>query len=291
MCTIGMDVLEGINNAIDIAEEQCSSMVIWQEQDIFSAGANLEEFGLAMLKDGVAGIDRIITVGHNIIAKKIRAAKIPIVAAVKGYVLGGGCELMLHCDSVVAALESYIGLVEAGVGLIPGWGGSTEMAYRASQSANLWSDLEKRYKTLALARVSGSAREAQELGFLRDFDSIVMNSKEVLYVAKEKAKFMASAGYRPPIIHKFKIMGQQGIANIKGFLVNMLAGNQISEHDNLIATSLASIMCGGEVDEDTLVSQDWLLNLEKEEFKLLATNPKSQARIQHMLTTGKPLRN
>lgn len=291
MCIIGSDVLSGISTAIDIAEEKCTGMVIWQEQDIFSAGANLEEFGMAILKEGVAGIDQIITLGHNIIAKKVRASRIPVIAAVKGYAFGGGCELMLHCDCVVAALESYIGLVEAGVGLVPGWGGSTEMTYRASQSSDLWHDLESRYKTLALAKVSASAHEAVELGFLRNSDTIVMNSKEILYIAKEKAKFMALSGYRPPVVHKFKVMGQQGIANIKGFLVNMLAGNQISEYDYLIATSLANIMCGGEVEKNTIVSQDWLLNLEKEIFRTLAINPKSQARIQNMLTTGKPLRN
>lgn len=291
MCTIGGNVLEGISRALDIAEEKCAGLVIWQEQDIFSAGANLEEFGIAMQKEGLAGIDRIITAGHNVIARKVRAARIPVIAAVKGYAFGGGCELMLHCDGVVAALESYIGLVEAGVGLIPGWGGSTEMAYRASQMPDAWNDLEKRYKTLALSKVSGSAREALELGFLRDTDTIVMNSKEILYIAKEKAKFMALSGYRPPAAYKFKVMGQQGIANIQGFLVNMLAGNQISAHDNLIAKSLANVMCGGKIDKGALVSQTWLLNLEKEMFKTLAINPKSQARIQHMLATGKPLRN
>lgn len=291
MCTIGSQVLDGISIAIDIAEDKCLGMVIWQQQDIFSAGANLEEFGRAIMAEGIAGIDKIITYGHNIIAKKIRSSKIPIIAAVKGYAFGGGCELMLHCDGVVAACESYIGLVEAGVGLIPGWGGSTEMAYRASMESDSWHDFEKRYKTLALAKVSSSAIEALELGFLKDSDTIVMNSKEILYIAKEKAKFMALAGYRPDLPQKFKVFGKYGIANIKGFLVNMLSGNQISEHDNLIANSLATIMCGGEIEKDSKVSQDWLLNLEKEMFKMLAINPKSQARIQHMLRTGKPLRN
>lgn len=291
MCTIGSKVLEGISQALDVAQEKCVAMVIWQEQDIFSAGANLEEFGLSIMRDGAAGIDRIIESGHNIIAKKVRYSKIPVIAAVKGYAFGGGCELMLHCDGVVAALESYIGLVEAGVGLIPGWGGSTEMAYRSANSANPEKDFENRYKTLAMAKVSTSAYEAQELGFLRESDTIIMNSKEILYVAKEKAKFLANANYRAPIAVPFKVLGSQGIANIKGFLINMLVGNQISEHDNLIAESLAVIMCGDEIEKDVQVSQDWLLNLEKEKFKILAMNPKSQARIQHMLTTGKPLRN
>ena len=292
MCAIGSDVLAGIDVAIDIAEEKCTSMVIWQEKDIFSAGANLEEFGSAIMRDGVAGIDKIIATGHRIIAQKIRYSRIPVIAAVRGYALGGGCELMLHCDGVVAALESYIGLVEPAVGLIPGWGGTTEMAYRASLADDPWRDFERRYKNIARAKVSASARDALELGYLRESDIIVMNSREVLAVAKVRAQFMAYAGYRPPLLPtKIKVFGEQGIANVQGMLVNMLAGQQISEHDMLIAKTLAYVMSGSELEKNSEVSQDWLLNMEKEKFKELALNPKSMARIEHMLKTGKPLRN
>ena len=291
MCTIGMNVLNGIDEALTIAENKCQAMVIWQEKDIFSAGANLEEFGFAIMMNGVEAVDEIIGKGHQIIANKIRYSRIPVVAAVKGYTFGGGCEIMLHCDAVVAALESYIGLIEAGVGLLPGWGGTTEMALRASQALDPWQDLTKRYQNLALAKVASSAREAQEMGFLRESDTIVMNSREVLLIAKERAKYMALAGYLPPNKGKFTVFGEQGMATINALLVNMYAGKQISDHDYLIAKNIAEVMCGGKVDKGSIVSEDWVLNLEKARFAELAISDKTAARIQHMLETGKPLRN
>jgi 3-hydroxyacyl-CoA dehydrogenase len=291
MCAIGMEVLTGLEAALKVAEEQCIAMVIWQEKDVFSVGANLEEFGFSIMMNGVEAVENIISTGHRIISQRLRYSRIPVIAAVKGYAFGGGCEIMLHCAGVVAALESYIGLVEAGVGLLPGWGGSTEMAYRASQAIDPWKDFERRYKILAMAQVATSAREAQEMGFLRESDIIVMNSREILLIAKERAKFMALSGYRPPIKPKFAVFGEQGIANVNGMLANMFAGGQISEHDLLIAKNIASVMCGGEVEKESLVSQDWVLNVEKEKFKQLAVTPKTADRIQHMLEKGKPLRN
>ena len=291
MCTVNNDVLDGIEAAINIAEEKCSSMVIWQERDIFSAGANLEEFGFSFMMNGAEGVDAVISRGHDVIARKLRYSKIPVVAAVKGFAFGGGCEIILHCDAAVAALESYVGLIEAGVGLLPGWGGSTEMAYRASQAIDPWKDFEKRYKNLALAQVAGSAREAQEMGFLRESDTIVMNSREILLIAKERAKYMAVSGYRPPVQPKFEVFGVQGIATVNGLLANMFAGGQISEHDLLIARELARVMCGGEIEKGSKVSQDWVLNVEKDKFIDLAVTEKTAARIQYMLENGKPLRN
>ncbi len=291
MCSIGMDVLNGLDNAISIAEDKFKAMVIWQEQDIFSVGANLEEFGSSIMTNGKKAVDNIITKGHNIISKKLRYSKIPVVAAVKGYAFGGGCEIMLHCDAVVASLESYIGLVEAGVGLLPGWGGSTEMAYRASLAIDSWRDFEMRYKNLALAKVATSAYEALEMGFLRQTDTIIMNSRELLYVAKNKARFIAESGYRPPVMPKFKVFGEQGIATINGLLVNMIAGKQISEHDYHIAKNIAYVMCGGDVEKNSIVSQDWVLNIEKNKFAELALSQKTADRIKYMLENGKPLRN
>jgi 3-hydroxyacyl-CoA dehydrogenase len=291
MCTIGMEVLTGIDEAITTAEEKCSSMVIWQERDIFSAGANLEEFGFSFMMNGVEAIEKTISEGHRVIVKRIRYSRIPIIAAVKGYAFGGGCEIMLHCDGVVAALESYIGLIEAGVGLLPGWGGTTEMAYRASCSIDPWRDFEMRYKNLAMAKVATSAHEALEMGFLRDSDTIILNKNELLYVAKAKAKFMAEAGYRPPVAPKFAVFGEQGIANVNGLLANMRAGAQISEHDLLIAQNIATVMCGGAIEKGSVVSEDWVLKIEAEKFKQLAESPKTSERIQYMLENGKPLRN
>ncbi|MBP9743229.1 MAG: 3-hydroxyacyl-CoA dehydrogenase/enoyl-CoA hydratase family protein [Burkholderiales bacterium] len=291
MCAIGEDVLIGLDEALAFAEEQCIAMVIWQEKDVFSVGANLEEFGFKFMMNGLDGVEEVISMGHRIVAQRLRYSKIPVIAAVKGYAFGGGCEIMLHCSGVVAALESYIGLVEAGVGLLPGWGGTTEMAYRASQALDPWHDFERRYKNLAMAQVAMSAREAQEMGFLRESDIIVMNSREVLLIAKERAKFMALSGYRPPVAAKFEVFGSQGIATVNALLVNMFAGNQISEHDLLIAKSIATVMCGGEVEKGSLVSENWMLRIEKDKFKELALTPKTADRIEHMLKTGKPLRN
>lgn len=291
MCTINNDVLAGIDEAIKVAEEKCVGMVIWQYKDVFSAGANLEEFGFSFMMNGEDGIRKVINDGHQTVTQNIRYSKIPIIAAVKGFAFGGGCEILLHCHGVVAALESYIGLVEAGVGLLPGWGGTTEMAYRASLSIDPWKDFEKRYKNLAMAQVAASAREAQEMGFLRDSDTIVMNTKEILLIAKERAKFMAVSGFRPHVKPKFKVFGKQGIATVNGLLANMYAGGQISDHDLLIAKNIAAVMCGGEVENGSEVSQDWVLKVELEKFVELAKTQKTADRIQYMLTNGKPLRN
>lgn len=291
MCSIGVEVLDGLSHALDVAEEKCAGMVIWQEDSIFSVGANLEEFGFSFMMNGVEAVNDTIALGHANVVRRLRYSSIPVVAAVKGYAFGGGCEIMLHCDAIVAALESYIGLVEAGVGLIPGWGGSTEMAIRAANSINPWEDFTRRFQNLAMAKVATSAREAKEMGFLRESDDVVMNVDEILFVAKAKARYLAAKGYLPPIQPRVAVFGIQGMATIESLLANMHAGHQISDHDVSIARSLAYVMCGGNVDAGTVVSEDWLLHLEKEKFADLATSDKTAARIQHMLETGKPLRN
>ena len=291
MCTIGSDVLEGISEAINIAEEKLKAVVIWQEQNIFSAGANLEEFGIKFTMNGKAAVEEVIRGGHEVIAQKLRYSKIPVVAAVKGFAFGGGCETILHSDAAVVAYESYIGLVEAGVGIIPGWGGSKEMALRASQAQDPWKDFEKRYKNLAMAQVATSACEAKEMGFLRDDDIIVMNTNEILSIAIKKAQIMAYSQYQPPFKRNIEVFGETGIATIKALLVNMLEGKQISEHDYKIATSLADVMCGGDIEKGTSVSEDWLLERELTNFVELILSDKTAARIQYMLETGKPLRN
>lgn len=292
MCAIGKSVLQGLSEALDYAQMNCTAMVIWQEKDIFSVGANLEEFGFDIMMNGVEAVENIITMGHQIITNKLRYSMIPVVAAVRGYTFGGGCEIMLHCSAVVASVESYIGLVEAGVGLLPGWGGTKEMALRASRSLVPWKDFERRYKNLALAQVATSGFEAKAMGFLKESDDVVMNDNNVLFVAKEKAKYLAANDYRPPIKPtNISVFGEDGIAKVKSLLVNMLEGHQISEHDYLIAENIAIVMCGGEVTKGTTVSEDWLLHLEKEKFKQLALTSKTEERIQYMLVNGKPLRN
>lgn len=292
MCAIGKAVLEGLSEAINYAELHCKAMVIWQEKDIFSVGANLEEFGFDIMMNGADAVDNIISLGHNIIAKKLKYSTIPVIAAVKGYAFGGGCEILLHCTAIVASIESYIGLVEAGVGLIPGWGGTKEMALRASNFLCPWQDFEKRYKNLAMAQVATSAYEAKEMGFLKTSDDIVVNDNNLLYVAKKKAEYLSDNYYRPPIkSNHIKVFGDDGIAKVEALLTNMLVGNQISTHDYLIAQNIAVVMCGGNITKGSTVSEDWLLDLEKEKFKQLALTTKTEERIQYMLVNGKPLRN
>lgn len=292
MCAIGKMVLQGLSEALDFAEVNCKAMVIWQEKDIFSVGANLEEFGFDIMMNGADAVESIISLGHQVIANRLKYSTIPVVAAVKGYTFGGGCEIMLHCSSIVASVESYIGLVEAGVGLLPGWGGTKEMALRASQALVPWKDFERRYKNLAMAQVATSGYEAKEMGFLKESDDIVMNDNNVLFVAKEKAKYLSANDYRPSIKPtNIQVFGDDGIAKVESLLVNMFEGHQISEHDRLIAQNIAYVMCGGSVTKGTVVSEDWLLHLEKEKFKQLAVTSKTEERIQYMLVNGKPLRN
>jgi 3-hydroxyacyl-CoA dehydrogenase len=225
---------------------------------------------------------------------RLRYSYIPTVAAVNGMALGGGCEIVLHCDRVVAALESYIGLVEVGVGLIPAGGGCKELVLRGAQRAiegNIFAAIKEYYLNTAMAKVATSAQEAQNFGFLRRGDIVVFNVNELLYVAINEARAMADSGYRPPIPQKVKVAGRGGIATIKSQLVNMRDGNFISEFDFLIASKLAEVFCGGDVDAGTEVDETWLLNLERKVFVELLHEKKTMDRIGYMLETNKPLRN
>lgn len=196
----------------------------------------------------------------------------------------------------MAFLESYIGLVEAGVGLLPAGGGLKELAVRASQAAgpggDVFAELKKTFETVAMAKVSNSAVNAKELGLLRSTDKVVFNSYEALHIAKAEARALAEAGYRPPLpARRIQVAGDVGIATFKMMLVNMLEGRFISPYDYEIAERIATVLCGGKVDRGTLVDEEWLLTLERKHFVELAQQEKTQARIAHMLKTGKPLRN
>jgi 3-hydroxyacyl-CoA dehydrogenase len=227
--------------------------------------------------------------------QRLKYSMVPTVAAVDGLALGGGCEFIMHCDRAVATLESYIGLVEAGVGLLPAGGGCKEFALRAVQDAkggDMSPFLHKYFKAVAMAEVARSAEHARELGYLRATDRIVMNRFELLDIAKAELRTLAVAGYRPPLRPTaIPVAGRSAISTIKAFLVNMLAGGYISEHDHLIGTRIAIVMCGGELDGGALVDEQWFLDLERQHFMELIATEKSQARIEHMLKTGKPLRN
>ena len=228
-------------------------------------------------------------------SQDLRYSMIPTVAAVDGLALGGGCEFVMHCDRTVATLESYIGLVEAGVGLLPAGGGCKELALRASQDAkdgDPFPVLKNYFQSVATAQLPKSAEQAKELGYLRRGDQIVMNRFELLYIAKAQALAMAEAGYRPPLkARNITVAGATGIANFKGMLVNMREGNFISEHDYLVGSKIAHVMCGGELTPGSVVDEEWFLELERDAFIELLATEKTQARIEHTLKTGKPLRN
>ncbi|MDE2052431.1 MAG: enoyl-CoA hydratase/isomerase family protein, partial [Gammaproteobacteria bacterium] len=291
--SISPDVLNGINRAIEIAEERFKGLVLWQPEPPFSVGANLDSLRSALAAGDWQGIEGIISLFQKT-SMRLRYSAIPTVAATQGYVFGGGCEFMLHCDRTVAALESYVGLVEAGVGLLPAGGGCKELALRAARESkgDLFASLKDYYMLIATAKVAGSGIEAQEAGYLRPSDVVLFHSGELLYVAKQQALALYEAGYRPPVPgRRFPVAGRTGAASIKGQLVNMLEGHFISRYDFEIGSRIAEVMTGGDVEPGTEVDEEWLLALERRHFIELLGNSKTQERIAHTLATGKPLRN
>ncbi len=291
--SISPEVLEGLNHAIGLAEERFKGLVIWQTEAPFSVGANLESLRPALATGDWKTIDGVIALFQTT-SQRLRYSAIPTVAATEGYVFGGGCEFSMHCDRVVAALESYVGLVEAGVGLLPAGGGCKEFALRAARESkgDLFASLKDYYMMIATARVAGSGLEAQELGYLRASDAVVFNGYELLYVAKQQALSLADSGYRPPLPgRRIPVAGRTGAASIKGQLVNMLEGHFISEYDFEVGARIADALTGGDVEAGTEVDEQWLLELERRHFLALLKNAKTQERIAHTLATGKPLRN
>ncbi|MBF6024788.1 3-hydroxyacyl-CoA dehydrogenase/enoyl-CoA hydratase family protein [Lysobacter niastensis] len=293
--TVNDHVLNGLQEAIAIAERDFAGLVIWQPKEPFSAGADLAG-ALGLLQAGdVKGFEAMVA-NFQATSQRIKYALVPVVAAVRGLALGGGCEFQMHAARTVFALESYIGLVEAGVGLLPAGGGLKEFAVRASEAAgpggDVFAQLKTAFESVAMGKVSASAFEARELKLARDNDAVVFNAFELLHVAKAQARALAENGYRPPLpARRIQVAGDVGIATFKMMLVNMLEGRFISQHDYEIATRIATVLCGGEVDRGALVDEEWLLKLEREHFVALAQMPKTQERIAHMLKTGKPLRN
>ncbi|KAF1722356.1 3-hydroxyacyl-CoA dehydrogenase/enoyl-CoA hydratase family protein [Pseudoxanthomonas wuyuanensis] len=295
MHTVSDAVLDGLQQAVAIAEQKFKGLVIWQPKEPFSAGADLAG-ALGALQAGKIAEFEAMVANFQATSQRIKYSLVPVVAAVRGLALGGGCEFQMHSAKTVASLESYIGLVEAGVGLLPAGGGLKEIAVRASQAAgpggDVFAELKRTFETVAMAKVSASAVEAKELGLLRATDHVVFNAYEQLYVAKQQVLALAESGYRPPLpARRIQVAGDVGIATFKMMLVNMLEGRFISEYDYEIATRIATVICGGEVDRGSLVDEEWLLKLERKHFVELAQQEKTQARIGHMLKTGKPLRN
>jgi 3-hydroxyacyl-CoA dehydrogenase len=290
-------VTEGLLKAVEIAEKDYQGLVIWSPDDVFSAGANLESLMPVFMKHGSKGIAPEEKKLQDAMLA-IRYANVPVVAAMRGLALGGGCELAIHCARRVAHVESYVGLVEVGVGLVPGAGGLTYIARRAAEmaeagnsGADLLAFLKDGFLTAATAKVATSAHEARKNGFLLHSDLIVPNKDELLHVASATVKGMFEAGYRPPHKQLFPVAGRSGIASIKGQVANMRDGGFVSEHDFALASAIADVVCGGEVEAGSLVSEEYLMALERKHFCSLLDNPKTQERIMGMLQTGKPVRN
>ena len=293
MHSLGTEVLLGLNRAIDEAERNFDALVIWHEAP-FAVGANLKA-ALESLKAGqLDEFEKMVALFQQT-SQRLKYCLVPTVAAVDGLALGGGCEFVMHAQRVVASLESYIGLVEAGVGLLPAGGGLKEFAERSvawAKGGDFFPEIQRVFRQIAMAEVSKSAEDARERGFLKASDIVVFNTAELLYVAKAQARAMAEAGVRPALPPaQIPVSGDTGIATLKMMLVNMKEGGFVSAHDYEIASRIAEVLCGGDVEPGSMVDEKWLLDLERRNFVALAKTPQTQDRIEHMLKTGKPLRN
>ena len=296
MNTIGGDVLAGLNKAIDLAEKDFAGLVIGNQAANFSVGANIGMIFMMAAEQEYDELNMAIKYFQDSMMR-MRYSSIPTISAPHGMALGGGCELSLHADKVVAAAETYMGLVEFGVGVIPGGGGSKEMALRAQdqfQKGDVQLNvLQEHFLTIGMAKVSTSAYEAFDLNLLqKGKDVVVVNKDRQIAVAKQHAKLMAESGYTQPTKRTdIKVLGKQALGMFLVGIDSMQESNYISEHDMKIANKLANVMAGGDLSEPTLVSEQYLLDLEREAFLSLCTERKTLERIQHMLKTGKPLRN
>ncbi|MCC3155029.1 3-hydroxyacyl-CoA dehydrogenase NAD-binding domain-containing protein [Hymenobacter sp. BT770] len=295
MNSLGQDVIQGLLKGVDMAEAGYRGLVVGNDAPQFSAGANLGLVYMQALEQEFEELNMMIAQFQNAMMR-MRYSSIPVVGAPHGLALGGGCELNLHCDRVVAAAETYMGLVEFGVGLIPAGGGTKEMTLRTAakyeEGEPEFNLLRNTYMTISTAKVSTSAAEAFDLGFMRRGDEIVVNSNRVIAAAKAAALDLADAGYTQPTQKtNIKVHGKGALAMFKTGVYAMQQGNYISTHDQLIADKLAYVMCGGDLSSPTEVSEQYLLDLEREAFLSLCGERKTLERIQSILTTGKPLRN
>jgi 3-hydroxyacyl-CoA dehydrogenase len=297
---LGAAQIGALHQALDIAAAEYKAVVVYQtgapDGGAFSAGADLQSMQPMIQEHGLDIVEPEIRKLQSAFMR-MKYAPVPVVAAVAGLALGGGNELQLHAAKRVAALESYIGLVEVGVGLIPAGGGLKEAAQQAALQAqaigatNLLDFIKGRFQTIATATVAKSALEARALGFLQPSDTVVFNPYELLHVARIEALALAEAGYRPPLKARFPVAGRAGIATIKASLVGMRDGGFISEYDMLLGERIAYAMCGGDVEPGSLVDEEWILALEARGFMDSLRDERTQERIYTMLTTGKPLRN
>lgn len=296
MNTIGGEVLEGINQSIAIAEKDYRGLVLGNDAPNFSAGANLAMILMMAIEQEYDELDFAIRAFQNTVMR-VRYSGIPVVVAPHGLSLGGGCEITLHSDSAVAAAETYIGLVEVGVGVIPGGGGTKEMVLRASDSFTdndtQLPKLQDRFINIATAKVATSAHEAFSLGILdHDKDSVVLNSDRLIAESKRKAIDLYEAGYTQPVQRDdVLVLGRTALGGLYAGAASFNVAKYATDHDMLIAQKLAYVMAGGDLSQPTKVSEQYLLDLERQAFLSLCGERKTLERMQHLLKTGKPLRN
>jgi len=295
MNSIGGEVLEGINKSIEIAEKNHKGLVLANQGANFSVGANIAMIFMMAIEQEYDEIDFAVRAFQNTTGR-IRYSSVPVVVSTHGMTLGGGCEIALHADHVQASAETYIGLVEMGVGVIPGGGGTKAMAERASD-AYFSGDiqlptLKERYLNIGMAKVATSAQEAIELDLLiKNRDKITIGSNNLISDAKSEALNLSNIGYTKPTPKKIKVLGKEGLGMFMVGAHSMHAAGYISEHEKLMSEKLAYTICGGDLSSPTLVSEQYLLDLERESFLSLCGERKTLERIEHMLKKGKPLRN
>jgi len=298
MNTIGGEVLAGINKAIDMAETDAKykGVVISNEGENFSVGANVGLIFMMAVEQEYDELDYAIRAFQNTMMRA-RYSNIPVVVAPHGMTLGGGCELCLHADKVIANAETYIGLVEFGVGLIPGGGGTKEFALRTSDEFSegdiRTNTLRNKFLTVGQAKVATSAYEAFELGYLRKGqDEVVVSRAHQLAYAKQSCLMMANKGYQQQAQRTdIKVLGKEGLGIVYVGAHSMMSGNYMSKHDQVISEKLGYVLCGGDLSQPTEVSEQYLLDLERRAFLELCTEKKTLERIQSILQTGKVLRN
>lgn len=291
---IGNEVIHGLQQSIRMAERQLKGLVIWQNSGTeFSVGANLKQVVEAVALERFDILEEVVK-GFQDTSLMLRYAKVPTVCALRGLTLGGGCELAMHASSRVAAFETYMGLVEVGVGLIPAGGGTKELARRASVLAShcrLAEPMDQFFEQIAMAKVSNSALEAKQLNYLLPSDRIFANESELLFGAIKEAHYLSDMGYCPPMPESFPVLGRPGIANMMTKLVNLREGEFITDYEYLIGQHIAEVICGGQVEAGTQVDEQWILALERKAILSLLRNEETQQRIHHTLKTGQPLRN
>jgi 3-hydroxyacyl-CoA dehydrogenase len=293
---IGPGVIEGMLKGLDLAEQRYKGLVVWSPDEPFSYGADVQAMVPAFMQGGAKAIAGLVAQLQEAMLR-LRYAQVPTIAAVSGIALGGGLELALHCARRVVALESYMGLPEIGLGLLPAGGGLTHGARSAAEEngaapdAYLLHFLTKYFTAAATAQVSKSAIEARQIGYLKATDRIVFNGNELLYQAVREAKAMHDAGWRAPRRAAFRVAGRAGLATITAQLVNMRDGGFVSAHDFHCARTIAEVICGGDVEAGSMVDEAWIMALERRGFTALLSHPKTQERLMSMVQTGKPVRN